>query len=207
MTTVTLAVLRLHVPNSQTLRAGRSLPITIKVYLTVNVLNPGDVYSGDISDDNIATQIAVMNSAFAKAGVRPLRSTGLSELGVCEHRALGSDVRACGREPVGSARAPACLTLEQILAGGLELHRPRPTPHADRVCRATHRDAHAYAAAALLRVQASFVLANTNRVNQPQYWNIDANSDDLANFKAVNYQGGYQDLNLFTTMLQNSVLG
>ena len=51
------------------------------------------------------------------------------------------------------------------------------------------------------------MLASVTRVNQPQFWNIDPNSDDLANFKATNYQGTYQDLNLFTTMLQNSVLG
>ena len=55
--------------------------------------------------------------------------------------------------------------------------------------------------------QVTFNLASVTRVNQPQYWNIDANSDALAAFKAANYQGTYQDLNIFTTMLQNSVLG
>ena len=81
---MTLNALHQHIPNPQTVRAGRSLPITIKVYLTVNVLNPGDVYSGDISDANIATQIDVMNAAFAKAGVRGCGSWRGSELGDCQ---------------------------------------------------------------------------------------------------------------------------
>ena len=53
----------------------------------------------------------------------------------------------------------------------------------------------------------TFVLANVTRVNQPQFWNIDPSSDALGGFKAANYQGTYQDINIFTTMLQNSVLG
>ena len=55
--------------------------------------------------------------------------------------------------------------------------------------------------------QVTFLVAAITRVNQPQFWNIDPNSDDLANFKTQNYKGTYADFNLFTTMLQNSVLG
>ena len=55
--------------------------------------------------------------------------------------------------------------------------------------------------------QVTFLVAGITRVNQPQFWNIDPNSDDLANFKMQNYKGTYADFNLFTTMLQNSVLG
>ncbi len=51
------------------------------------------------------------------------------------------------------------------------------------------------------------MLANITRVSQPQYWNIDPNSDALGAFKTQNYQGNYADLNFMTTMLQNSVLG
>ena len=31
----------------------------------------GDVYSGDVTDANLATQINVLNNAYANAGVRP----------------------------------------------------------------------------------------------------------------------------------------
>ena len=55
--------------------------------------------------------------------------------------------------------------------------------------------------------QITFLLARTTRVNQPQFWNIDPNGDGLGQFKTQNYQGTYADLNIFTTMLQNSVLG
>ena len=38
--------------------------------MTLNVLTPGNIYAGDITDANLAQQMAVMNAAFAKAGVR-----------------------------------------------------------------------------------------------------------------------------------------
>ena len=57
------------------MHAGRSLPISINVYMTLNVLTPGNVYAGDITDANIAQQMSVMNAAFAGAGVRLNPST------------------------------------------------------------------------------------------------------------------------------------
>ncbi len=55
--------------------------------------------------------------------------------------------------------------------------------------------------------QITFNWVSTTRVANYIWWNLDANSQTLSDFKAANHKGTYADFNIFVTMLQNSVLG
>ena len=57
--------------------------------------------------------------------------------------------------------------------------------------------------------QIQFVLAGVNRFASYTYWNLNVNGAGLANMKAAMRapSSSYADLNIYTTLLQNSVLG
>ncbi len=156
------------------------------------------MYSGDVTDANLATQINVLNNAYANAGVSPKLSCGVNlcmrPVTICSH-VRGQRVKADGRDLQRPCR---CVGLVHLRTEGLSVrHLP-----------AHHLPARKQRPVRLVpSVQVTFLVASITRVNQPQFWNIDPNSDDLANFKTQNYKGTYADFNLFTTMLQNSVLG